>query len=105
MSGTDNTIIQRQTLGEQTLSITLEQLLNFINTKKLSNPCESCGSRDWYFAQDDDGPTIISSVNVRSPGTSSWFFFMSCNTCANTRFMEAGKVWEHFFSQAKDASE
>lgn len=105
MSEADDASIQRQTLGEQTLSITIEQLLNFISIKGLDRQCEACGAQDWYYARDDAGPTITGSSNVRNPRTSSWFFFMSCNNCSNTRFLEAGRVWEHYFRPDKDVAE
>ncbi|WET08855.1 hypothetical protein P3S72_20430 [Pseudomonas sp. D3] len=104
MTEADNTIIQRKTLGEQTLSLTVEQLLDFIAAKGSDSPCEACGAKDWYYAQDDAGPTITTSSNVRSPNTASWFFFMSCNNCANTRFLEAGRVWEHYFGPNKETA-
>lgn len=105
MTQTDDAKAQRQTLGEQTLSINTEQLLDFIIAKGIDSPCEACGSQDWYYAQDDAGPTITSLSNVRTPNTASWFFFMSCNNCANTRFLEAGRVWEHYFGTATEAAE
>jgi len=105
MSDADDVLIRRQTLGEQVLSLTSEQLFDFVENKELSRACEACGSTTWHLAQDAGLPTITSTTNVRSPDTSSWFFFVSCQDCANTRFLEAGIVWDHFFGKSKDATE
>ncbi|MGC3935945.1 hypothetical protein [Pseudomonas atacamensis] len=105
MAEVDDTFIQRKTLGEQTLSLTVEQLLDFIVTKGSDRPCEACGAKDWNFAQEDAGPTLTGLSNVRTPGIANWFFFMSCNNCANTRFVEAGGVWEHYFGESKEIAE
>lgn len=96
---------RRQSLGEQTLSITVEQFLDFVAEHKSNGPCESCGSDDWIYAQENDKPAIMGTANVRSPDTSNWFFFMTCGHCANTRLLGAGLIWNHYFGTKEIKSE
>lgn len=88
---------QRKTLGEQTLSITVDQFMDYIEHKKSDGPCESCGSIQWIYVQDSGRPAIMGTPNVRNEATSNWFFWMVCGKCASTRLIAAGPVWEHYF--------
>lgn len=103
MSEEDKLVANRQTLGEQTLSITTDQFLEFVAEKRSNGPCESCGTEHWIYAQDEDGPSIMGTYNVRSDATSNWFFWMICTNCSNTRLIGAGQVWEHYFGSKEDS--
>lgn len=105
MSTEEELFAKRQSLGEQTLSITVEQYLDFIIAHKSDGPCESCGQKNWSYAQDDDGPAIMGTANVRNPNTANWFFYMTCMTCANTRLIEAGRVWDYCFEPKGDSAD
>lgn len=97
MSEDSELLAQRQTLGEQTLSITVEQYLDYLSEKKSNGPCESCGSTSWIYAQDNGRPSIMGIANMRNDSTSNWFFWMVCEKCSATRLIAAGAVWEHYF--------
>ncbi|BFT63242.1 hypothetical protein PMm318_A40010 [Pseudomonas moorei] len=89
---------KRQSLGEQTLSITVDQFMDYIQHKKSDGPCESCGSIRWIYVQDNGRPAIMGTQNVRNDATSNWFFWMVCGSCSSTRMIAAGPVWEHYFA-------
>lgn len=105
MSESDELFDKRKSLGDQTLSITVEQYLDFIAEKGSDGPCESCGHREWIYAQEGDKPAIMATVNVRDNWSSNWFFFMTCGHCANTRLLGAGQIWEHYFSPETSKNE
>lgn len=105
MADQDDLQAKRQSLGDQTLSITVEQYLDFISETQADGPCEACGKREWVYAQDNDEPAIMATVNVRDHGTSNWFFFMTCGHCANTRLLGAGLIWNYYFGTGRSNNE
>lgn len=90
----------RENKGDQTLSITIDQLVEHIREKKCNRPCEACGSEEWDNHLDDDGsPTLLAMYSVRNARTASWFYPLTCAACGNTRLIAAGSLWLHFFGE------
>jgi hypothetical protein len=84
---------------EQTLSVTFAQLDAYIEHKGCGSPCEACGKKQWVFPETDGQPDIYMTPHVRNPTLSNWYFPIECGHCANTRFLSAGKLWQHFFGE------
>lgn len=100
MSGKDAGGIENvapEILGEQTLSITTEQLLDYYVKHRCDGPCEACGAEGWHHPKEKEMPSIMAMQMPRSPSSSGWFFWMVCTSCSNTRLIAAGDVWEHYF--------
>lgn len=90
----------REHKGDQTLSLTIDQLVEYIREKKCSRPCEACGSEDWDNHLDDDGsPTLLATYSVRDTRNASWFYPLTCAACGHTRLIAAGSVWMYFFGR------
>ncbi|WP_313461590.1 hypothetical protein [Pseudomonas nitroreducens] len=90
--------VNREQLGEQTLAITRPQLLQYLTLKKLLNDCEACGANDWSNPEENGMPSIVATATIRSPGAANWYFPLICENCGNTRLINAGNVWHHYFS-------
>lgn len=88
-----------ETLGAQTLSITMEQLLDYYIEHRSDSACEACGAEDWHHPSEEGMPSIMATSMPRSPNSSSWFFWMVCTQCSNTRMIAAGNVWRHYFGE------
>ena len=90
----------RDQLGRETLAITKEELLDYMEVKNCGSPCESCGHENWTIPEVGGEPSLLTMSTVRGPAAENWFFWMVCNQCGNTRFNSAGHVW--YYLKHKD---
>lgn len=94
----------QEQLSRETLAITKEQLLEYMEVKNCGAPCESCGNEHWTIPEVDGKPSLLTMSTVRGPGPENWFFWMACNQCGNTRLNSAGHVW-HYLKHKDDQRE
>lgn len=96
MSEQDESYARRKSLGEETLTITLEQFQAFVVANGGDSQC-SCGIKDWHFPHEEGRPTITAMPMVRNPDASTWSYWIVCNHCGHIRLIAAGKVWYQYF--------
>lgn len=83
-----------------TLSITGEQLENFLNENGITTIC-SCGKGERKIAQEPDGrPSLNALTDPRDRESENWFFWTVCTNCLRADFYSAGHIWMYLQSKA-----
>ncbi|NWA30082.1 hypothetical protein HX817_00920 [Pseudomonas sp. C6002] len=87
----------------ETLSITAEQLHEYVAAKQCLRNCEACGANTWEFPSMNGVPALFTMASARDVSFATWTFHFNCLNCGNTRFIGAGFVWSYFFEKGKKA--
>ncbi|WP_130907816.1 MULTISPECIES: hypothetical protein [unclassified Pseudomonas] len=82
----------------QILTITLDQLLSYLNNNDCMHPCAACGKSNWSIPLADNMPAIYMTPSVRNPSISAWAFHVNCNECGGIKIFNAARVREYVFA-------
>ncbi len=69
-----------------------------------SNPCEACGSKEWFTYPWNPMYTLNAKESDQFPSPD--FLVISCNNCGNSRFFNWGRIKyfiEHEYKEGDDA--
>lgn len=86
-------------LTDETLSITQDQVHEYIKAKKIVGACEACGAIEWELSVHGNEPAIFAVSSVRNSALGAWFFHLLCVNCGNMRALNAGHLWHHFYGR------
>lgn len=86
-----------QDVISQTLSITSDQLQEYVAATKCDRPCAACGATAWLYPNFRGEPNLLLSSNVRDVKLGEWHFQMICEDCGTNRLISASHLWTYFF--------
>ncbi|MFJ3372814.1 hypothetical protein [Pseudomonas sp. NPDC086251] len=87
---------------KQILTITLDQLLLYLNNNECMHPCSACGESNWSIPLIDNMPAIYMTHSIRNASIPAWSFHINCNDCGGIKMFNASRVREYFFTEQEE---